>query len=762
MNMKPEDRLNTVKRKLITSLLINNYELLGLVFARVYTSELNTKTWLYSGLEGGLALVIDYHRRTGRFLLFDLDTFEIIFENELYKKFNIFYSETSATFQCFEIPNGFIGFSIPDVVESKVFYRTVCNLTDVVIMKRLKEHRITSIGDVKTAFRKNISVWKKKLAAEYFFKEVKMESDVISFEYPGLNKVLNMIEYEDDSKTFLVNGNCEEINELLSKVSGINRAEKGGLRVNDIRAYAFELYKNIKTSVIKEKECEEKIEAITRSVIKKEEAKVVKIKTNENKTAIYKVSPTNKETKITSIPIPDIPKQNMQIVTNVLKVTNIPNVPNVTNVSNVPNVPKVTNIPNIPNVPKISNVPKVPNIPIIPNIPKFSNIPNAPNITVVPNVPDIAVLKVQAVPVIPIKSQDQIEPLITISPITQLKTIDENKSQGKPIDLMEEIRLKAANKNFLKKVPNITTFINSDNITLNTIPAQKPPGDSKPPEVIQKRDPTKLDMMTELKMKFENKANLAKKNLENSKVNPQAKIVIANSFEPVNKNDLTNETQKEVPVLVNKKDNIKEEKYEVDEVEELVKKLEEKQESKTEVKQDSSKAKTISNEQKEKVTSISDEQKEEVTNALFGNITKVPEGDNQMSKILHNMEKPLFNQVINQLNNRNANQTEKSTETKDNITPTINILTKLSIPQTTSTLPTATQAIPSVPSTKYSKIPAVPSLTQGIPSITTVAKDIPQVPKVPIIPKIATQEAEVIQTLHQRPQDPQPQINEKV
>jgi hypothetical protein len=63
-------KLNQVNRKIISSLLVNNYDLLSTVYARIYTCDNNTKTWFFSGLEGALTLVIDYHRKAGRGFFF--------------------------------------------------------------------------------------------------------------------------------------------------------------------------------------------------------------------------------------------------------------------------------------------------------------------------------------------------------------------------------------------------------------------------------------------------------------------------------------------------------------------------------------------------------------------------------------------------------------------------------------------------------------------------------------------------------------------
>jgi hypothetical protein len=562
------NKLNPVKRKIISSLLINNYDVMALVFARVYTSGINgSKTWLYSGLEGGLALVIDYHRRAGRFILFDLETFEIIFENELYKKFNIFYSETSATFQCFEIPLGFIGFCIPNVIESKAFYRTVCNLTDNAITKRLKEHRLVSLGDVKSAYRKNISILKKKLAAEYFFKETSMEFDGVNFDYQGLNKLLSLIDYDEDSRTFLVSGSSDEIDELASKVSNVKYMEKGGLRINDVKAYAFELYKNIRNSMARDKENE---------VIRKKE---IEKKNMEKK--------KEEEDRIKAL----AKSQKVQ------KVTKVPAVPNI---SKVPAVPNTSKVPGVPNVPKVPAVPNVPKVPAVPNVPKVPAVPNVPKVPAVPNV--------SKVPVTPKTQVGDPKPIYAID--NQLNVNKVQKSQ--PVDLMEEIRLKA-NRNLLKKVPE-NTCTNVDNLSINPSAKIIASDDIAEKDVVKlKPQLPKMDMMTELRMKLNNKANKTEKfDFGNIKSRQETKPLHENTVIKPNTTSFKNETTTELkpPVF----ESIKVSTTGGDEQNVTTNKS------------------NISYDLPVKPIAITEEKRDEVTKALFGNnIVKIPEGENKQS-----------------------------------------------------------------------------------------------------------------------------------
>ena len=108
------DKISLVQKKIIQSLLYGNYHIISTYYARIYTSGKDSKFWLYSGLEGALVYCIDTRPKVLRFLLFDLKTFEIVFDCELYKKFNLAFKKGNDTFYYFGVSDGYIGFEIPD------------------------------------------------------------------------------------------------------------------------------------------------------------------------------------------------------------------------------------------------------------------------------------------------------------------------------------------------------------------------------------------------------------------------------------------------------------------------------------------------------------------------------------------------------------------------------------------------------------------------------------------------------------------------
>ncbi len=462
-------KLNIAKRKIITSLLLNNYELISICFCKLYTAGKNNKSWLYTGLEGGLTLVIDYRRKTARFLLFDLKTLEIVFENEFYRKFNIFYSNLSENFQCFEVSGGFIGFNIPDKYDADKFFNAVSGLTDQTIARKAKEIKIINIVDIKNNAKKILNVLQEKLNDEYFFKENLAYESMLEFDFYHLEKVFEYIEYDSKNKTFCVSGSDEEINNFANTICGIKIKDEKGQRIADPKAYISELYKNfentnklIKKNETEKQEQEDLIKAQNEK-LKKEAEKNNKSNYNNTKDAV-KQDNKQQNVNINSIFLSeDKGKPSNQN-------TNIPNLPS-NNIPSVPSVPK----PSIPNPPSSNtNIPKPPTGPAsIPKPPTGpASIPKPP--TGPPGIPKI--------PTVPTGPQNP--PPSNNSLLMAIQSAGTNKN------------------NLLKKPPVVNDRSGAINTeTSNTLPS----------ESINNNDggqaPAKkpMDMMSELRMKMANK-----------------------------------------------------------------------------------------------------------------------------------------------------------------------------------------------------------------------------------------------------------------
>ena len=91
MNEPP--KINLVHRKIINSILYGKFDIMNISYARIYTAEIKSENWLYSGLQGALVYCIRVESKCNScyFKMFDLKTFETVFDCELYKKFDKAY-----------------------------------------------------------------------------------------------------------------------------------------------------------------------------------------------------------------------------------------------------------------------------------------------------------------------------------------------------------------------------------------------------------------------------------------------------------------------------------------------------------------------------------------------------------------------------------------------------------------------------------------------------------------------------------------------
>lgn len=474
-------KLNIAKRKIISSLLVNNYELISICFCKLYTAGANNKSWLYTGLEGGLTLVIDYRRKTARFLLFDLNTLEIVFENEFYRKFNIFYTSLSENFQCFEVAGGFIGFNVPDKYDAEKFFKAVSGLTDQTIARKAKDIKIVNILDIKNNAKKMLTVLQQKLNEEYFFKENLSYDSALEFDFNLLEKVFNSIEFDSKNKSFSVSGSDEEIRNLVMNIDGIKIKDDKDQRIADPRAYITELYKNFQNTekIIKKREAEQ---SKVQKTIEKQGSNTNLKDIQKNKTSDKNIKDYTDKKQV-SIDIKSIEKENKsQIAKQDTKINNVPKAPAI---PSIPSIPKAPSVPSVPGIPKIPGIPSVPSVPKAPGIPSVPSVPNrAPKNALLQAIQKAGENK-QAILKKPPVINDRSAPILDKKEISDdLKENNSNPTQNNsddsnpqieqsinnvkkvgPMDMMSELRLKMANR--LKKQENPSIEKNNSNINEN-------------------------------------------------------------------------------------------------------------------------------------------------------------------------------------------------------------------------------------------------------------------------------------------------------
>ena len=95
--------------------------------------------------------------------MFDLKSFEIVFDCELYKKFEKAYKKGIERFYYFEIQNGFIGFEIPDMNEAQILYAQIFNFKDEYLKQLLQEFKPLNKDELAEKGKKMLHKLEKKL-----------------------------------------------------------------------------------------------------------------------------------------------------------------------------------------------------------------------------------------------------------------------------------------------------------------------------------------------------------------------------------------------------------------------------------------------------------------------------------------------------------------------------------------------------------------------------------------------------------------------
>lgn len=133
-----------LEKKKICAILPNNQELQGgIYYVKLYSSDREGVDWLYSGLEGNLALVVDYQVRTKYIIMYDPSDYQKVFQYELYNGFEKCFEELAPNFRCFEIDSGFIGLQFDNEAEARSFHTLldrILNMKNIFTKVKTKEN----------------------------------------------------------------------------------------------------------------------------------------------------------------------------------------------------------------------------------------------------------------------------------------------------------------------------------------------------------------------------------------------------------------------------------------------------------------------------------------------------------------------------------------------------------------------------------------------------------------------------------------------
>ena len=248
--MSERTKITLVQKKIIKSLLYGSYDIMNMFFARIHTCGKQSEYWLYSGLEGALVYCIDIRVKSCRFLMIDLKSYEIVFDCELYKRFDKAYKKGTERFYYFEVENGFIGFEIPNMEQAEILSASIISFGDEYIKKKLKEYKAMKENEIKEKSQKMIGLLKKKLGQENA--QPKMLRAEIILKHGLIEKMLNTVELNDESGNIIVKGNgYQGVDSDLLKLKGLNLDLRTELKIGDTEIFTKYISRNILRSYMK-------------------------------------------------------------------------------------------------------------------------------------------------------------------------------------------------------------------------------------------------------------------------------------------------------------------------------------------------------------------------------------------------------------------------------------------------------------------------------------------------------------------------------
>lgn len=227
-------------KKKILAILPNNQELQGNLYtANLYSSNRDGQKWLYSGLEGLLALIIDYNVKTKYICLYDPMTYQKCFQYELYNNFENYFYTLAPEFLCFEIDSGFIGLHFEKEADAAYFERVIKKITS---MKNELFHKPSTKEDQKLQ-KEIVSNYVKKIKdlfsdGESKFDENYLEDGTKISKYDNF-QILKNISYDKNTKQFKIGKISNELKYMFLSL-GINKRD-----LESDMDFVFTLFKKV-------------------------------------------------------------------------------------------------------------------------------------------------------------------------------------------------------------------------------------------------------------------------------------------------------------------------------------------------------------------------------------------------------------------------------------------------------------------------------------------------------------------------------------
>lgn len=401
-----------LERRKILAILGTSRDLIKLTLAKIYTSDKNGENWLFSDLDGFLCFILDHNLKTRFFVMFDFDTYEKLFQFELYNDFSNAFQPLSDDFYCFEYAQSFIGFKFCDSKEANMFQLVVSKFNEnFVNMLFESSSKTKKLLNKQENVHLYCEILKEKFSGGKKLDETYIE-DGLEICKSRYFELMNNISYDRDKKEFIIGKIPEQLKSMFKDC---------GLKKSDFKntQFALNIFKHFiqtidaidsnKKLVIDEKVFTNGIKNNFSGILKNKDGEsdntggnrskmntIISSNSQESYTTestnseIKKVVYFEKAEKLTS-DIKLIEKvENISLIeeTNSLEIQKIDlkikesNIPD----SEIHKISEDSKISNLTN-----NIPcqNLPNIPLVPNIPKIANIPNIPKVPQIPTVPKV-------------------------------------------------------------------------------------------------------------------------------------------------------------------------------------------------------------------------------------------------------------------------------------------------------------------------------------------------------------------------------------
>jgi hypothetical protein len=236
------DSFSELEKRRILALLPEGRDLMRVASAKIYTAG-KSSSWLYSDLEGLLCYIWDYNEKSRYLALYEFNTYEKLFQMQLYQNFSKFYTVLSEDFHCFETNNGFIGLKFVENKEAQAFQSTLKNCEDNMVNQLLKRNSNLHLKR-RDKYKKGkefiLSIKEKFLKEEEFSTNDDSTRELTETELkegievckPKYYEILNSITYDKEKKNFNLKQIPDELKAVFKRV---------GLKKSDLKKEALAL-----------------------------------------------------------------------------------------------------------------------------------------------------------------------------------------------------------------------------------------------------------------------------------------------------------------------------------------------------------------------------------------------------------------------------------------------------------------------------------------------------------------------------------------